>query len=1073
MLLNCCDWLRRTRNFVWIPVVAALLCSYLPLGAQNNGFSTLPDDAHMKRYLTDTSYQNKTDELEAYTYRQINNGNIGNTRAVLTIPVVVHIMHLPNDVTPDNTTSNITNSRVINAIDLLNQAFRNDDLSPYAGGPFYTNAGINSVDTEIEFCLATNDPNGNSTNGILRHGTELSNLMFNDDCMGGSGTNDDCLKSLSFWDSKDYMNIWLVNRICEDSTGLNCDIPGYAYFAAAHGEAYDGPVIDVEYFGSGPANNAVVVHQVGHYLNLWDTYATATNAQDCENDNCLLDGDRVCDTPPDNFIGYTNCGNSSTVNSCSSDADDTSPNNPFLTDVQDMYENYMDLGNLDCKNTFTPGQKARMRAAILGRRLSLLQSGGCFVSYNNVTLKKILTPLAIACGPPFFPRVRIVNTGNVDVTEMAILQKIDGGNGKTFTWTGTLVPGDSVDLQLIQQNLNPKTHFLEVEVKSVNKIPGDANEIDNRASKNFVYVSNQQTVTEFPYCKTFEDLSSPLDWTMGDFDQKISYDFTTSSACNTTGNNILRYNSHGMWLSNQIAAGAKGTRDALISPKFDLRGARSATLTFDVAYQSMNPDKEMNLKVSVSDDCGAGFSVLYDKKNVDLQTTQTPFDGTVWEPASCNDWRTETINLNQWVDKEIFISFDVFLKSFFSQNLYIDNICLDVQYGCFAPDKVPTVPGMYTADNMCTDDDNWTHFWASAENNTLSNEDVLLFSIKDMEERGAKVNPWEVSLVVTNGYTNDGHDLTGNAPYISNPEGWYTMGRYLEVRSTIQPQDSLEVKFYYTEDDYLDMKRASGNKLQAHDGLVFFSIKPNIDSDPGNGHLMINRNQYQEYRNLGVDGIPTWFGEQSDLFSSAKFKIDSLGSLGGGTGGDGVGNGATYPIPINISGEQKFDEIRVNWATNLEIGVESYEIFKSEDGTTFKSMNSEFGNNGVITNVEYNTIDDEPVEGANFYYVKQIHQNGYEVLSDTIEIEFDPNNLVKVYPNPFQSSLRVKLEDISASPAQLSIFSATAGEVARYIWHPEDDFAFEAETSHIPPGVYFYQVTFKGKTYGGMLIRQP
>ena len=1076
ILYNCCDWLRRNRySIVWLPLVATLLCTYLPVGAQVSGFSALPDDVHMKRYLSDTIYKNNTDALEALILRQRENGNIGNSRGVLTIPVVVHIMHLPEHSTPDNLTSNITNDRVTAGIAYLNQAFRNTANSPYAGGPFYSNAGINSVDTEIEFCLATNDPNGAPTSGIQRHATELSNLKFDEDCKEGSGTNDDCLKSLSFWDSNDYLNIWLVNRICQDSLNTECDIPGYSYVAAAHGEAYDGPVIDVEYFGAGPANNAVVVHQVGHYLNLWDTYARATNAVGCENDNCLLDGDRVCDTPPDNFIGYTSCENGNTVNSCNSDANDTSPNNPFLSDVEDIYENYMDLGNLDCKNTFTPGQKARMRISLLGRRLSLLQSGGCFVSYNNVTLKKILNPLSIACGPPFFPKALIVNTGNVLVTTMDIGQRMDNGNSKVLTWNGSLAAGDSVEVQLIQESIAPKTHLLQVRIVSVNKVPGDANELDNDLSKNFVYVNNNNKITEFPYCKTFEDSSSPLDWTMGDFDQKISYDFVNSNSCENNENNVLRYNSNGMWLNNQVAAGSKGTRDALISPRFDLSGARSATLTFDVAYQVMDIDKDLRLTVSVSDDCGTGFTRLYDKNHTALQTTSTPPNPTIpWEPKSCIDWRTETINLDDWVGKEIFVSFDVLLKSFFSQNLYLDNICLDVQYGCEAPEALPTIPGVYIANRMCRDDDNWTHFWTSAENNTFSKEDVLLLSVKDYEASGAEFGPSDVSVIVTDEYTKKGHDLTGIAPYISNPEGWHTMGRYYSVKPIVQPKDSIEVRFYYNLKDFQDMQRAVGNQvLTSQDKLVFYNIDSDMNADLNEGHVLIEKQHYQEYRNLGVAGIPSWTAGETDFYYHASFKVDSLGSGGGGTGGDGLANGATYPIPLLLEGEQEFDEVSLTWTSELEIGVESYEIFKSEDGISFKNIDSEFGSNGIASNVEYTTNDDEPIEGINYYYVKQIHSNGIEIVSDTIALKFDSDNLVSVFPNPFQSSLKIKLANISQTPIRMSIYNGAWQEMAQFNWVQEDDYAFEVETAHIPAGIYFYVVFYKDQTYRGKIIRRP
>ena len=115
---------------------------------------------------------------------------------------------------------------------------------------------------------------------------------------------------------------------------------------------------------------------MGHYLNLYHTF------ESCTNNDCTTDGDQVCDTPPDNSTTSIPCGAS--MNSCTTDEDDTSINNPFrsislggLGAQNDMYQNYMDYGFQNCQDRFTAGQSARMRSALTGARSSLLSSLGC------------------------------------------------------------------------------------------------------------------------------------------------------------------------------------------------------------------------------------------------------------------------------------------------------------------------------------------------------------------------------------------------------------------------------------------------------------------------------------------------------------------------------------------------------------------------------------------------------------------------------------------------------------------------------------------------------------------------
>src|SRR5688500_10818885 len=92
-------------------------------------------------------------QIADYT-RKVKAGTLPQQRltAVVTLPVVVHIIH-------NNGSENISDAQAITAIQNLNAA--------YANTGFYDPS--NGVNTEIQFCLAQRDPNGNATNGITRN----------------------------------------------------------------------------------------------------------------------------------------------------------------------------------------------------------------------------------------------------------------------------------------------------------------------------------------------------------------------------------------------------------------------------------------------------------------------------------------------------------------------------------------------------------------------------------------------------------------------------------------------------------------------------------------------------------------------------------------------------------------------------------------------------------------------------------------------------------------------------------------------------------------------------------------
>lgn len=255
---------------------------------------------------------------------------------VTTLPVVVHIIH-------DNGPENISDAQVQTALQHLNEAYTNIGYYNPADG----------VDTRIQFCLAQRDPANQPTNGITH---DVSPYTI----MGGTDPSQDDLnvKNVNRWDPFHYINIWVVRSIPGP-------VAGFAYRPFAHGSDYDGIVVEAQFFGVSEAFDVVVIHEMGHYLGLYHTFEGG-----CTNNDCSMDGDRVCDTPPDQSTANIAC--SQTMNSCSTDA-----LSGFSTDVNDLTKDYMDYGNVACMSIFTQGQSDLMNWSIQNIRMSLLTARSC------------------------------------------------------------------------------------------------------------------------------------------------------------------------------------------------------------------------------------------------------------------------------------------------------------------------------------------------------------------------------------------------------------------------------------------------------------------------------------------------------------------------------------------------------------------------------------------------------------------------------------------------------------------------------------------------------------------------
>lgn len=257
---------------------------------------------------------------------------------VYTLPVVFHIIHRGG-------AENIPDASILEALQVLNDGFANSAVFDQGSG----------VDTKIRFCLAKLDPDNGYTTGITRTYADL--LTVNPEL------NDKLLKSLINWDPSRYINIWVVKDIDMqlqfDVCGAGAlEVAGYSSLPPSHGSNADGIVAEADALAS------VIIHEMGHYLGLLHTFEGF-----CRNDDCLADGDMVCDTPPEQtLMGNGNCGPDE--NTCNTDV-----LSGFATDQPDLKTNFMDYG--DCAHDFTQGQKDRMRFMIENVRNSLLASTVC------------------------------------------------------------------------------------------------------------------------------------------------------------------------------------------------------------------------------------------------------------------------------------------------------------------------------------------------------------------------------------------------------------------------------------------------------------------------------------------------------------------------------------------------------------------------------------------------------------------------------------------------------------------------------------------------------------------------
>ena len=255
-----------------------------------------------------------------------------------------------------------------------------------------------------------------------------------------------------------------------------------------------------------------------------------------------------------------------------------------------------------------------------------------------------------------------------------------------------------------------------------------------------------------------------------------------------------------------------------------------------------------------------------------------------------------------------------------------------------------------------------------------------------------------------------------------NTLNWHVMNRYWEVEPTIQPTAGVNVRFYYTTNDFDALVLALANAipprtLTSHAQMLFYKVEDLLgnayDINPVNGHTNIpiasgyGADGYYEYPHGQEANTNAWHHE---VFNSDYHYGEYVVSKFSGGGGGGGNVGGAFPIELlYFTGYPAATTNILTWATATERNNRFQIIERSLNGTDdWVEIGRVTGASNSVTETNYQFPDENPPIEA-YYHLRAVDFDGAEQISEVIYIERPSGvfSILNAFPVPVENDLNL------------------------------------------------------------------
>ena len=222
-----------------------------------------------------------------------------------------------------------------------------------------------------------------------------------------------------------------------------------------------------------------------------------------------------------------------------------------------------------------------------------------------------------------------------------------------------------------------------------------------------------------------------------------------------------------------------------------------------------------------------------------------------------------------------------------------------------------------------------------------------------------------------------------------------------------------------------------------------------------------------EWENLGQDAISFTDPGSITVQNVSSFSPFAFGSM----------SNMVNALPVELvsfTGTLRISSVLLNWQTASELNNDYFEVQKSIDGNSFQAIGRVKGTGTSSLGETYSFADYEPIEGIQYYRLKQVDFNGSSQYSTIILVRssgLDSNQLPSVFPNPGAGSYVTLITDPDEELIEIRIIDGL-GKVLLPAVSKINQNQFYIDISDLDKGLYLFQIQTDMGIKGRRFIRQ-